>query len=62
MANFDLIGGTRIADFVCSNRPVDVIQGPLGSGKTRGLLFAGLAVLLGSAVIAGYSGFLSQQG
>jgi L-rhamnose-H+ transport protein len=32
------------------------------SGKTRGLLFAGLAVLLGSAVIAGYSGFLSQQG
>lgn len=37
MADFDLIGGTKIADFVCSNRSVDVIQGPLGSGKTRGL-------------------------
>lgn len=37
MADFDLIGGTKIADFVCSNRAVDVIQGPLGSGKTRGL-------------------------
>jgi hypothetical protein len=37
MADFDLIGGTRIAEFVTSNRPVDIIQGPLGSGKTRGL-------------------------
>jgi L-rhamnose-H+ transport protein len=32
------------------------------SSRTRSLLFAGLAVLLGSAVIAGYSGYLSQQG
>jgi L-rhamnose-H+ transport protein len=31
------------------------------SRRTRSLLFVGLAVLLGSAVIAGYSGYLSQQ-
>jgi len=31
------------------------------SGRTRGLLFAGLLVLLGSAFIAGYSGKLGQQ-
>lgn len=34
---FRVIGGTRIADFVLSNREVDIIQGPLGSGKTRAL-------------------------
>jgi hypothetical protein len=42
----DLIGGrrpfrlepaTKVADFVVSNREVDIIQGPLGSGKTRAL-------------------------
>lgn len=31
------------------------------SAKTRGLLMAGLVVLLGSAVVAGYSGKLGQQ-
>jgi L-rhamnose-H+ transport protein len=31
------------------------------SGRTRGLLFAGLLVLLGSSFIAGYSGKLGQQ-
>ena len=31
------------------------------SAKTRGLLTAGLVILLGSAVIAGYSGKLGQQ-
>lgn len=32
---FQLRGGTRLADFVLSNREVDVIIGPLGSGKTQ---------------------------
>jgi L-rhamnose-H+ transport protein len=31
------------------------------SGKTRGLLTGGLIVLLGSAVVAGYSGQLGQE-
>jgi len=31
------------------------------SGRTRGLLFAGLFVLLGSAVLSGYSGKLGQE-
>jgi hypothetical protein len=34
---FALAGGTRLFDFVMSDRDVDVIQGPLGSGKTHGL-------------------------
>jgi hypothetical protein len=37
MPDFELIGGTKAADFVTSNRLVDVIQGPLGSGKTKAL-------------------------
>lgn len=36
-SQFVLIAGTKICDFVTSNREVDIIQGPLGSGKTRGL-------------------------
>lgn len=38
---FRIRGGTRGAEFVQSNRSVDVIIGPLGSGKTH-LLFARL--------------------
>lgn len=34
---FDFIAGTALADFVTSNRFVDVIEGPLGSGKTVAL-------------------------
>ena len=30
-------GGTQVAEFVTSNRSIDVIQGPLGSGKTKAL-------------------------
>lgn len=37
MSEFDFIAGTKVADFVTSNRPVDVLQGPLGSGKTKAL-------------------------
>jgi hypothetical protein len=36
-SEFTVIGGTKVAEFVTSNRPVDVLQGPLGSGKTRAL-------------------------
>jgi hypothetical protein len=36
-ANFDFIGGTRLAEFVSASNPVDIIQGPLGSGKTMAL-------------------------
>jgi hypothetical protein len=32
---FEVIAGTKVADFMTSNRPVDYIQGPLGSGKTK---------------------------
>lgn len=38
---FSVLGGTKGSDFVLSNRSVDVIVGPLGSGKTH-LLFARL--------------------
>jgi hypothetical protein len=34
---FRIKGGTRLADFIMSNRFVDVIEGPLGSGKTHAL-------------------------
>jgi hypothetical protein len=34
---FAVRGGTRLADFILSNRIVDVILGPLGSGKTHGM-------------------------
>jgi hypothetical protein len=34
---FRLFDGTQICEFVLSNKETDVIQGPLGSGKTRGL-------------------------
>lgn len=37
MGEFRLRGGTRVCDFVLSDREVDIIQGPLGSGKTRAL-------------------------
>lgn len=33
---FKLIAGTKVCDFVLSNRSTDVIVGPLGSGKTQG--------------------------
>jgi hypothetical protein len=36
-AIYAIRGGTRLADFITSNRFVDIIQGPLGSGKTVGL-------------------------
>ena len=36
-AKFVLVAGTRVCDFVMSDREVDYIQGPLGSGKTRAL-------------------------
>jgi hypothetical protein len=32
---FEVIAGTKVSDFVLSNKPVDYIQGPLGSGKTK---------------------------
>jgi hypothetical protein len=32
---FDVIGGTKVAEFITSNKPVDYIQGDLGSGKTK---------------------------
>jgi hypothetical protein len=36
-SQFRLVGGTKVCDFVMSDREVDVIQGPIGSGKTRAL-------------------------
>jgi hypothetical protein len=36
-AIYAIRGGTKLADFITSNRFVDIIQGPLGSGKTVGL-------------------------
>ena len=38
---FNIRGGTKLAEFVTSNKFVDFIQGPLGSGKTH-VLFARL--------------------
>jgi len=38
---FKIRGGTRLAEFAQSNRFVDVIEGPIGSGKTH-VLFARL--------------------
>ena len=32
---FEVIGGTKTADFIVSNNQFDYIQGPLGSGKTK---------------------------
>ena len=32
---FDVIAGTKVADFVTSNNQFDYIQGPIGSGKTK---------------------------
>lgn len=37
MSAFHFDKGTKLADFVSSNRNVDVIQGPLGSGKSYAL-------------------------
>ena len=37
MKGFDVIAGTKVAEFVTSSRSVDVLQGPLGSGKTKAL-------------------------
>lgn len=34
---FRLEAGTHTADFVCSDAEVDILQGPLGSGKTRAM-------------------------
>lgn len=34
---FQVSAGTRLCDFIMSDRDVDVIQGPLGSGKTHAL-------------------------
>jgi len=36
MATFKFVGGTKLAEFVTSNNDFDVIEGPLGSGKTVG--------------------------
>lgn len=35
---FDVIGGTRVAEFLTSKAFVNIIEGPLGSGKTDALL------------------------
>jgi hypothetical protein len=35
--HFHLAAGTRLADFVTSNRETDIIEGPIGSGKTVAL-------------------------
>jgi hypothetical protein len=35
--HFQVQGGTKLCDFIMSDRGVDVIEGPLGSGKTHGL-------------------------
>lgn len=37
MPDFDFIAGTEIAKFVAASKVVDIIQGPLGSGKTKAL-------------------------
>lgn len=37
MSEFTFIAGTKVAEFVTANNPVDIIQGPLGSGKTKAL-------------------------
>jgi hypothetical protein len=36
MGRFSFIGGTKLAEFVTSSNDFDVIEGPLGSGKTVG--------------------------
>src|SRR5665213_1017590 len=35
MKEYDFVAGTKVADFIISNKPVDYIQGDLGSGKTK---------------------------
>jgi hypothetical protein len=37
ISKFVLVAGTKVCDFVMSDREVDVVQGPIGSGKTRAL-------------------------
>lgn len=37
MKEFKVYSGTKIADFLQSNRLVDILEGPLGSGKTYAL-------------------------
>src|SRR5882757_1567073 len=37
LSQFELVAGTQVCEFVVSDREVDIIQGPLGSGKTRAL-------------------------
>jgi hypothetical protein len=32
---FNIVGGTKIAEFIASTRSVDILEGPLGSGKTK---------------------------
>src|SRR5262245_54973720 len=32
--NLDVVAGTKVAEFITSNKSVDVLEGPLGSGKT----------------------------
>ncbi len=34
---FNFIGGTKAADFILANHPVDYIGGPIGSGKTKAM-------------------------
>jgi hypothetical protein len=36
-SEWEFIGGTEIAKFVAASNAVDIIQGPLGSGKTKAL-------------------------
>lgn len=36
-SKFVLVAGTKVCDFVMSERETDIIQGPIGSGKTRAL-------------------------
>src|ERR1700683_964589 len=37
MAEFDFIAGTKVAEFVTASNPVDIIEGPIGSGKTQAM-------------------------
>lgn len=37
MSEYHFTAGTKAADFVTANNPVDMLFGPLGSGKTKGL-------------------------
>lgn len=35
MSEFTVNGGTKVAEFITSSKSVDIIEGPLGSGKTK---------------------------